>query len=298
MRQPLLSSRPHDHELQGNSRTLKIQVVSGVQTKPTKTYKCEQQQQPHELHRRLSQKSGMPAVHSKGGQDLSSTTPSHPIKALPSFTDLLVSIKELPPNSSQWPSEMQPGYIGSMPPPPRPSRNSAIPAALRPGNPIQDTRTRAEEMNLDFEPTNRGAPAKHNQPILQRTPEEDARVKALGPYLQGSAMHAGPGGIAFRPQVTILARPKQSSDISAPLPNSSGMDFPMTVVWRGKRVTLNGPWWDEGRKQPLSGDNCYLDREEREKRRMLRREAREDMRRYRAPDWLVEENWREMMFGE
>ncbi|KAL8642763.1 MAG: hypothetical protein Q9226_008472 [Calogaya cf. arnoldii] len=90
--------------------------------------------------------------------------------------------------------------------------------------------------------------------------------------------------------ITILPRPKPWSNISPPLPMHTGKNFPTTAVLSGQRVTFNGPYWDEGRGLPLSGDRKYLDGNDRRLRRNARIAAREAMARYNAPEWLVQES--------
>ncbi|KAL8754172.1 MAG: hypothetical protein Q9199_004531 [Rusavskia elegans] len=96
----------------------------------------------------------------------------------------------------------------------------------------------------------------------------------------------------------ILPRPRPSSNISPPLPNSNSKNYPMSCVWSGRLITVDGPCWDAGKKQPLSGDKSYLNAGEQDVRRIARQEAREAMVRYNAPEWLVqasdseeESNW-------
>ncbi|KAL8853031.1 MAG: hypothetical protein Q9221_002061 [Calogaya cf. arnoldii] len=93
-----------------------------------------------------------------------------------------------------------------------------------------------------------------------------------------------------RQPITILPRPRLSSNISPPLPMHTAKNFPITAELSGQRVTFNGPYWDEGRRLPLSGDKKYLSGNERRQRRNERIAALEAMARYNAPEWLVQES--------
>lgn len=55
-------------------------------------------------------------------------------------------------------------------------------------------------------------------------------------------------------------------------------------------IAFDRPYWDDGMKMPVSGDRGYQSKEEREEKRMRRRRALYDVRRYSAPEWLVEDS--------
>ncbi|KAI4279634.1 MAG: hypothetical protein L6R38_004990 [Xanthoria sp. 2 TBL-2021] len=224
----------------------------------------------------------LPPIHSSAGQGLSNMTAPHPVRALPSFTNLTGAIKELPPHTAQWPSAQTLEYTGPVPVLP-PIRDTAVPAALRPGHSNFDTRTNAQDANVNFEPSYQPRPGMYDRSTVQQAQQDSPYPHNSAPARQNTTVQATAG-----PQITILPRPRPSSNISPPLPNSNSNNYPMSYVWSGRSITIDGPYWDAGRKQPLSGDKSYLNACERHVRRTARREAREAMVRYNAPEWLVQ----------
>ncbi|KAL8990212.1 MAG: hypothetical protein Q9169_008180 [Polycauliona sp. 2 TL-2023] len=223
---------------------------------------------------------------------------SPPIKGLPSFTNLSRGVRQLPPHSSEWPAGMTPGHIGLMrilPPQMENAPESChlargtpqIPAALRPGHAIQDARTRAQDVNVDFDPSYHGQPAM-NMGRPHHAQHDDTQPETPAPNLQSLTMHGGPPSAPTQAPVTILARPKLFSNVSPPLPNSPGKNFPMRFMLDGQMVSLQAPGWDMKFKKPLSGDSSYLGENEHYRRRLLRSKARQEMKSYNAPEWLVQ----------
>lgn len=72
-----------------------------------------------------------------------------------------------------------------------------------------------------------------------------------------------------------------------PLPNAEKGFFPMRVYIGAEAKVLAAPWWDDGKKRPLSGSGVWLTEEERQERRRERVFARRDLRVYGAPEWLA-----------
>ncbi|KAI4222658.1 MAG: hypothetical protein L6R36_005991 [Xanthoria steineri] len=256
-------------------------------------------------------------IHSSAGQGPSNNPTPHPVRALPSFPNPTAVIK--PRSTVDWPSGQSleytgPVYTGPLPsfpnpttvirrPPPRtvewpsvqslehsgpvpvlhPDWNTEIPAALQPGYANVDTRTQAQGPNVNFEPSpsHQARPGMYNQSSLQRTNQD-------GPYPQMTARQKTTVQATASPPLTILPRPRPSSEVSPSLPNAHRKNFPMSEVRSGREITIEGPYWDEGRKQPLSDDKSYLTIRERNDRRIARKLARDAVVRYNSPDWLAQ----------
>ncbi|KAI4097695.1 MAG: hypothetical protein LQ339_006674 [Xanthoria mediterranea] len=251
-------------------------------------------------------------IQSSAGQGPSNNPTPHPVRALPSFPNPTAVIRRLPPRTVEWPSAQSLGFTGPVPsfpnpttvirrPPPRtvewpsvqsldhtgpvpvlsPVRNTEIPAALQPGYANLDTRTHAQDSNVNFEPLHQAPPGMYNQSTLQRTNQD-------GPYPHIPARQKSTVQATAGPPMTILPRPRASSDMSPPLPNPHRKNFPMSEVRSGREITIEGPYWDEGRKQPLSGDKSYLTIRERNDRRIARKIARDAVAQYKSPEWLAQ----------
>lgn len=218
----------------------------------------------------------LPRIHSSASQNLSNIATPHPVRALPSFANLTGAIKELPPHTAQWPSALALEHTGPVPVLP-PIRDTAVPAALRPGHANFDTRTNAQDANVNFEPSYQPRPGMYDRSTPQQAQQDSPYPHIPAPARQNTTVQATAG-----PQITILPRPRPSSNISPPLPNSNSKNYPMSCMWSGRHD------WDAGKKQPLSGDKSYLNAREQHVRRIARREAREAIVRYNAPEWLVQ----------
>ncbi|KAL8636208.1 MAG: hypothetical protein Q9226_009278 [Calogaya cf. arnoldii] len=257
------------------------------------------------------------------GQGPSNVAAPHLARALPSFPDLKAAIDKLPAERNKWASALTPEWTGPVPVNP-PASTAQIPAALRPGHANVDTRINGQGASVDLGPSS--LPGMYQRLSIQPERQDAAHpsTQAYRPWNAALSPLAGPndtgmhhkfsnqprgqesaypiiGRQASRPSyatpsapvrqpVTILPRPKPSSNISPPLPMHTAKNFPMTAEWSGQRITFNGPYWDEGRRLPLSGDKKYLNGDERRLRRNARIAAREATARYNAPEWLVQES--------
>lgn len=177
------------------------------------------------------------------------------------------------------------------PPPRAPPAPRAPPVPRAPPAPRVPPTSRNSPTSPVPSPTSSRPPARLFTHLSHQSEQPDFSRLDI-PNEHGRSLYVIPsGGLSVRthrPDATSQASVSINPD--GPLPNSQYDKYPMIIQVAGRPCVLYGPLWDKDTSRPMSGDQCFLSDQEREKRRVYRARAHQDLQRYGSPAWLAQDS--------